>query len=581
MKKEYIKKWFFIECIILFLAEFQTFSQDSSFKNSKDSFAFPVEKPVYLLGTFGEERIDHFHSGIDIKTNEETGKPIYAVNDGYISNIRISSTGYGKAIYIKHPGDLKSVYGHLDHFIPKIDSIVRFYQYDQKKFEINLTFDSLALPVSKGQLIAYSGNTGNSTGPHLHFEIRKSDSDIPINPLLFYQDIPDTIKPVVKSLNIYSFNKGYYLNNDKFNIKLFKKNTIYSISDTLPLPVYAAFGIGLETYDQINGTLNVCNIYSIRLYVDESLVYSCSFNEIPFEDASYVKSYMDYADMVLHNKDVHKLFVDPANHLKIYNNLINCGKIYLTDSNPHQVKILVEDIRKNESEVLFNVIKNPDLLRPDFSQVDSSLILPFENPDTFLNNQIKLEFADNTFYDTVYFHYHLYKPTFHAFSQVHQINNPGIPVNRNFFISIKTERLPDNLIKKAVIARLDSANNMTSIGGKYDSGFVSAYADQFGDYVVMVDTTPPKIISLSIDSDFCDMSLKKKIQLDIHDNLSGISSFTAYLDGKWVLFEYDKKSDLLEYTFGYAPSMKRLHQIYIKVIDKKQNEAVYEKLFYR
>ncbi len=304
---------------------------DGQEKSKYGSFAPPLDIPILLSGNFGELRSTHFHSGIDIKTQQQTGKNVCASKEGYVSRIKIQSGGYGKSVYLYHPEGYTTVYAHLNDFIPEIASYVKEIQYAQRKYEINVFPEKYRIPVIKGQLIGHSGNTGNSGGPHLHFEIRDAGQN-PLNVLKYGFNIRDDIAPDIRHLAVYPVEPGSIINgrSNKVVLKPVLINGQYVLIDTLSASGLTGFGI--ETYDYMNGTGNRFTVYSIELVVNDIVVYLHEMDKLSFGEMKYLNSHIDYEERILNKLSIHKLFLDPNNRLGIYTTVISLNPMPSFDS---------------------------------------------------------------------------------------------------------------------------------------------------------------------------------------------------------------------------------------------------------
>ena len=334
-------KKFYINLYCILLLNFYSYSQN---------YTSPLDVNLILSGTFGELRSNHFHAGIDLKTKGVEGLNVYSIADGYISRVKVSSYGYGKVIYINHYDGNTSVYAHLKEFSQKIDSIIKTEQYKNKKFEIDYYMQKDVIKVKQNEIIGKSGNSGSSAGAHLHFEIRDSKTQKPINPLYFNFKIKDEIKPDIKKLKIYNFNNTN--KHQTFDIIKREKNN-YSYNDTLYTD--GDFGIGISTYDKSNYAYNKNGVYSIKLYVDEKLTFHFIADTLDFITTRFINAHIDYKEKIQNKIKFHRLFKLPNNKLKNYKTNINNGIISLNDTNIHDVKIHVEDYNKNLSEIKFKV----------------------------------------------------------------------------------------------------------------------------------------------------------------------------------------------------------------------------------
>lgn len=538
------------------------------------NFRSPVNIPIFLAGNFGEIRSSHFHAGIDIKTQGVIGKKIYAVEDGYISRIKVSVNSYGKAIYINHSNGYTTVYGHLNKFNSKLDKLIKEIQYQKNEFEINYIPKQNELLVTKGEIIGYSGNSGSSEGPHLHFEIRETANQTPLNPLFFNFNITDNIAPVLYNMIIYPLSKDSKINgrNRALHLKIKRIKNKFSFYDTSQIAVTGKIGFGIEMNDFLNNSQNKCGIYKLTVSVDSLLIYSHSVDKFAFNENGYVKSHIDYAEKAKSKKTFQKTFIAPNNNLSIYKFNINRGAYTFDKNCLHNIKIVAADVSGNISELSFNVL-GQNLNCTKQINIDSSngTFMNWETENIFEEDEIKLHFPKRTFFDTLHFKYSKSKSPFKAYSNLHHIHNIYTPLNKRYSISIKTHGLPLELSNKAFIAEI-LEDEINSIGGTVVNGHIVSKANTFGNFVVLIDTISPEI---KLKSDLKNLN-KNIIEFLITDDLTGIKLYNGYIDNNWALFEYDQKNDLLFYIIDGDKIEKNIeHELELFVTDNNDNITTY------
>lgn len=566
---------FLVSICLLFASTFAQAQQIySTNKYPITDFRQPLDiSPPALAGSFGEIRGNHFHSGIDFRTNQREGYPVYAVADGYISRLRVQNSGFGQALYINHPNGFTTVYGHLQRFAPKIATIVKNLEYEKKSFEIDEFPDATLIPVHKGEIIAWSGNRGSSGGPHLHFEIRDTKTEETINPQFFGIIIPDNIPPVIHGLYVYRLNgKTFNENTPKQAIGISGANGSYKT--TAPISLTGEVGFGIVVTDRHNGLSGTNGVYSIQLEVDGKKIYTSALERFAFEDSKAINSHIDYPTYLNTKRSIQKSFVEPGNPLKIYSGLVNSGRINFNDGASHQLRYIITDAKGNSSVLPFTVNAGSAPLAAPV--IPAGIIYPYNKVNEFNTDDIKVVFPLGTLYSDLNFTYKkLPKPTGNAWSAVHQIHNRYTPLHVGFDISIKADNLPENLRSKALIVN----SNGTSQGGFFENGYVKATPKNFGSFYIATDTLAPRIVPVNI-AEGKNMAGLSKIFFRISDNLSGIKSFNGYIDGKWALMEFDTKTATLWHSFDERTASGK-HTLELVVADMKENTRKYTVTFFR
>lgn len=530
--------------------------------------------PPALAGSFGELRGNHFHSGIDFRTNQREGYPVYAIADGYVSRVRVQNSGFGQALYLTHTNGYTSVYGHLSRFAPKIAETVKSISYQKKTFEMDEYPAADQFPVHKGDVIAWSGNRGSSGGPHLHFEIRDSKTEQTINPQLFGIQIPDDIPPVIYSLYLYKLNKKVFNEyTPKQAFQVTGGGGKYHLAANTII-ISGEVGFGITTTDRHNGHSGLNGVYSIELQVDGKTVFTSALERFAFENSKGINSHIDYPAFMTSRRSIQKSFVDPGNPMKIYYNLQNNGRIEFTDQDAHELKYTITDSKGNKSILTFAVKSDgKSITTPE----EPDGIPFFYNKDNeFSTESVKVVVPKGTLYNDFNLAFKVKpRPARGAYSEVYQVHNNLTPLHVGFNLWIKADASLGNLKDKAVIV----SSGGSSQGGIFDNGYVKASPRNFGSYYIAVDTVAPSIIPVNI-LEGKNMGGIPRMLFKIRDNLSGIKSFNGYIDGSWVLMEFDTKTATLWHSFDSRTGPGK-HQLRLEVEDMKGNIKTYSINFYK
>jgi len=550
---------------------------------SASSMVSPMHIPPYLSGSFGELRGGHFHSGIDIKTKGRVGIPVHAVADGYISRIKISAGGYGHALYIAHPNGTTSVYAHLSKFALPVANWVEKEQYRQKSFAINLFPTAHQFPIKKGQLIGKSGNTGSSMGPHLHFEIRKTASQKPVNPMFYNIHVKDDIAPRFSTLAIYPLEKSAQINNSHQILYLPTKNNgtprkfHISTADTISISGAASFGV--EVYDYLNGTHNRCGLRSLTVKVDNQNIFRYIIDGFSFSESRYINSLIDYPAKIKQKKQIQRTYIQPNNKLSIYDHHINRGIFQFIENKTYNLQIEAEDFAGNTSLLKF-VVKGSASATQTPSNPLSKNEATFnytKKINTFSNNQIAITVPGAALYDTISFRFTAKpanNPDFQ--SPIYQLHRETTPLHMPFSASIK---IPDTIapeIQDKLLALHINKTDEDAYIGEIENNKFHFKSREFGSYVLAIDTIPPKITQL-----FNPEEINTSIAFKISDERSGINTYEGYIDGKWALFEYDAKNDKITCQLKSDRIIKNQeHELELIVIDNTNNMASFQGTFF-
>jgi len=572
-----MQKLFFSIFFFFALTSIKSQSSDSIPKNY---FRSPLGIPLYLAGNFGELRSNHFHSGLDMKTNGKEGYHIYASADGFVSRIKISPWGYGKTIYIDHPNGYTTVYAHLKEYKGDIASKIKQYQYENESWEMDWYPPDTLLPVKKGDIIALSGNTGGSGGPHLHFEVRETLSEFPINPLLCGFDIKDNIKPIIKSIAIFPLDDTSLVNqkNVTQRFSVVNVNGKYQLKNTPLISAYGNIGIGIETIDKLNGVGNRNGIYSIQLMCNSEIVYKSEMKKFSFDESRALNSLIDYETYLRKKIRYQKSFIEPNNPLSIYSVNKNNGIISFSDSTPKSFNYLVTDSYGNSSSLSFTInnILSPKPTSKIKSKIDT--VFSYRDSNVFNDRNIIMKLPKGVLYKDLEFEYHVKDTMRGAITPTYQLHNDFTPLHSYIEVSIKVGRLKEELKNKAVIINIDRNGRYYSRGGGWRNNYITTKAKTFGGYTVMLDTIAPKIKPYNIYTNK-NMSSSSSLIVSIADNLSGVKSYRGEIDGKWILMEYEAKKAHLIHKFDSLP--KGEHIFKLELVDGVGNSSEVEIPFYR
>jgi hypothetical protein len=550
----------------------------------QDYFTPPINISMYLSGNFGELRSNHFHSGIDIKTQGVSGHRIFASAEGYISRIKVEAAGYGNTVYITHPAGYTTVYAHLDRFRQDIADYVKELQYTQEKHALNIYPEKGEWKVEKGEFIAFSGSSGYSFGPHLHFEIRNAANQAPMNVLLFGFDIADDVAPRVMSVYLYPMDKQSHVNGDggKLRFHVEADSAGYRLKDMPELMANGRIGFGIEAFDYLNGARNRCGLYSIVMLIDGELKYQWKMDQFKFSESRYINSYIDYEERQKNSRLVQKTYLEPNNRLGLYEYVEDEGVCDFSDDREYQVSFVLEDAHANSTRLSFKVRGGQSYAVPPSPPIDDFVQKFFWNlPNEFRKEDVVLTVPKGSLYVNQDFTYQKSEPVNGSWSPVHHIHHTHTPMHLSAELAIQADSLPKNLRNKAYLGYLNGEDGHTeAAGGEWKEGMVRSKIRTFGRYTVLVDTIAPELNPLNLGGSK-DMSAKTSIRFRVRDQESGIKSYEGYIDNHWVLIEYDLKNNLVFYRFDPERLERgKNHELELYIIDNKDNIAYYYTDFY-
>ena len=520
----------------------------------------PIDLPLNLSGTFGEFRSSHFHYGLDITTNKKSGYEVYSIESGSIIRIRVSTSGYGKAIYVDHLNGLTSVYAHLKEFSPKIQEYIKGQQYLRKSYNIQKFFNVGDLVIDKGELIGYSGNTGGSSGPHLHFEIRDTKSQNPINPLSFEYEYEDTRRPIIRSLYVFDETDSFKKDNPKqypikkINDSVYKSKKVIYNND---------IGIGVEVYDRQSGNnYNRNGIYEIRMYLDSILNFSYKMDNINISESIFRKVFYDYSLLKTRGVRVQKIYYPPNSKLSFLNHNTETGIFDSNDSIKKEVQIEVIDWNNNKSYLKFQIEGSPSNIKEN--PISGIEIVPDQEYKIKRNN-VEVDFRRNSFFNKVALNIESNNDTLKVGKDIH-------PLRKSYNIKIN-KKIEDSIVRRqSYIGLINKNGKISYLNTSKNKNSFSVNSSILGSYILSRDSIRPEVKPLNFSLNK-DVSKQKTIRLRIYDNISGIKSYEVLINNKWALFEYEPKSNLIFHTIKDGIIKNGENSINIKVIDGVGNET--------
>lgn len=539
----------------------------------KDVFRSPMDIPLVLAGTFGELRSNHFHAGIDIKTQRRQGLPIYGISDGTVTRIKISHWGYGKALYVAHPNGFTSVYAHLQKFGPEIEEYIKKVQYKKRSYEVEVFPDYGELQIKKDQIIAYSGNSGSSSGPHLHFEIRSSITEKPTNPLLYGYKVRDATNPTLVGLFAYPLSDGAHINGSVSKIQLnFTKQEDGSFLAE-EVNALGTIGFGINAFDRQDLAPNKNGVYRVTQKVNGTVYSAYNFDTFSFGETRYINTLIDYEHFGKFKQRIQKCFKEHGNKLNIYDKLYLDGKIPVQEALDYKIELLIEDIAGNTTKLVIPV-KGKKVALKEATGLQIAEHYVFANkPSTFDLGGAKVYFPQGTFYED--FHINLKKG-----KDTVTIHEPTVAAHRNFTITFEASGFSKTEQKQRFIARVDEKGKLRHLRTyKRDKNF-TARTRTLGTYTLGLDTIAPSIKPKNFrPKDW--LSNYSYLSLTIADDLSGVKSYNGYLNGEWILFEYEPKTRTLTYNFDDKITDKTQCDLKVVVTDNVGNTTTFEETFFR
>lgn len=534
----------------------------------KGYFRNPLDIPISLAGNFGELRPNHYHMGFDLKTAHRENLPVYAAADGYIARIKIEPAGFGRAIYINHPNGYTTVYGHLNAFMPALDAWVKEQQYKIESWRIFPELPPELFPVKKGDFIAFSGNTGGSQGPHVHFEIRRTADDVNLNPMLFGLPLPDNTQPTISRLALYDRRLSLYEQVPKL---LPIKKTADGYASLAPVIAVSSplisFAIGAG--DTHSGSTNPNGIFEAAIYDNEQPVAGFQMDKISYADTRALNAHIDYKTRAGGGPWLQQLFELPGYNYGIYKTPGGSGAINIADGAVHAIKIVVKDGYGNTSVLNTKVKYTPPVL--PIAPTGGKMFYPLMM-DGFETTDCEFFTGERSLYDSVHIAYkRVAAAPVNIVSAVHSIGAAYIPLHEAMVVRIKPLPALDAAQRSHVVMQRFSGKKREVQKVEWQKGWASAKFREMGSFQLVLDETAPEIIPVGFASG-ANMTRLQRMVFTVKDNLDAFGNFRAELDGKWLRFTNDKGRSFI-YVFDEKCGAGE-HSLKVSVEDAAGNVTV-------
>ena len=540
-----------------------------SLLGNTQQYISPMAIPLKLSGNFGEMRRNHFHTGLDIRTEGHEGVPLRAVADGFISRIKVSPVGYGNAIYIDHPDGRTSVYAHMSAFEERIAEAVKGAQYAKETWEIEFYPEPKALPVKQGDPIGLSGNSGSSGGPHLHFEIRETLSEHPLNPQEYGILVEDHTRPIIQGLRLYPLDNGSSVlgANEAISQVVRDKGEGEYLLET-QVSAYGNIGLALHSFDRMDGVFNKYGLYSLEMRVDGKPVYVHKMKELDFEKFRQVNCHADYELFRTNAWRYHKTFPAENNTLDIYELLVNGGRIHMGEGESKNIEFIAMDIKGNTSKLRF-ILKGEQAPATPFP-TERGIWWDASTDNVFKDSSAVILVPKGRIYSDIYLRPSITSSS-DALSKRFTIHDQVIPFDDYITIKLKVEGTFKN--REHLVMMLDEGSGReTCIGGTYKNGWLQAKTKTSGTFYVKEDDQAPKISLTRADN-----SAKGKITLSLSDELSGLDSVRVEVDGRWLMMAHNASKSSAWGDLSDLNLATGTHQVKVQVWDLAGNAAKLEK----
>lgn len=539
---------------------------------AQHNYRSPLEIPLLLSANFGELRVNHFHTGLDLKTQGVINKNVYSIEDGYVSRIGINAGGYGLVLYVDHPNGQTSVYAHLNGFAPSIARFVKSEQYKQERYTIDIAnIDPRALPVRKGDLIARSGNSGSSGGPHVHFEIRDTKSELTLDPLPYYKgEIEDKLAPEIRGIAVYPMEGKGIVNG---SASPYRRATQSQKFFDGTIEAWGQIGVGICAVDRMSGVNNVFGVAKVRLFCDGEKIFSSEISSVDFGTTRMINSLTDFDYWKKDKKVYMKSFIEPGNNLHIYDKTKN-GCIDIDEERTYNLRYELEDLYGNQTDIRFAIQGK----KGDIPQSKScSLVMQWDTHNRYIGNHFSLTIPPGYLYKDINFLLSSREDS-RYYSQVYKVHSCYEPLND--YVEMSFRILGDTALftpDKYGVVSIDQKGKESWVGGVYKDGYITTKIRELGNsYAASIDTIAPAITPVNSEN----WLRSKRVTIRLTDNMSGIKNFRGTINDKYVLFKHDIKSSNYTYDFDDERLEKgQMQHLRFTATDSAGNSAEYEYTF--
>ncbi|MDR3329050.1 MAG: M23 family metallopeptidase [Prevotellaceae bacterium] len=534
-----------------------------------------MQNPMSLSANFAELRPDHLHSGVDFRTGGKEGEPVYAVARGYIARIVVRANGYGNALYVAHPNQTTSVYAHLQQFTPRVKEWVLAQHYAKQSFALDLALSPLDFPVEQGELLGYSGNSGRSFGPHLHFELR-DNAERPTNVIRRgVYAIEDYLPPQANTLMVYAFDtiQGSAIAAKRKELPLRQHAGRLSLAVGDTVGVEGATFFGLDMRDRMSGSSNTFGVSSCAMRLNDSLIFAYDMDKFSFDETRYCNAMLDFTERQRSNRSIVRLYVAPNNRLSIYRSGLRQGVVSLPPGKVAKVGIVLTDDAGNQSQLTFWVRSKKTARQ--LPKTGRQKVVPYLTSSFHVHGGFHVSIPAGALYEPELFEAQDLGKFNGSVSPVFRVKQPATPPHRAVTISLEAT-VPQDLCEKAVVVHMDKSGHKEALATSPRPPYFTASCRKWGYFFVGIDTTPPQITPVDFACDERLSSGQRHLTLRVKDNLNELASYAGYVDNSWALFEYDEKSNLMRYAIDDSRVVTgRWHSISFFATDVAGNKGVF------